>query len=78
MYKGDPGVTHETYSAVDERAQMVIVWLKARGVRNDSHPQRLGVTRVRSLLRTSLQGMPETPWAQRGPPSDTRDLWQQR
>jgi hypothetical protein len=28
-----------------------------------------------TMLRTSPKGMPETPWAQGGPRSDTRDLW---
>ena len=29
----------------------------------------------RALLRTSPSKVPETPWAQGGPQSDTRDLW---
>ena len=45
-YKGDPRVTPETCGAIGERAQVILVWVRARGVENASHPLRLGVTRV--------------------------------
>jgi hypothetical protein len=44
--KEDPRMTPGTYGAVDERAQVIIVWLRAPGVGNTSHPWRLRVTRV--------------------------------
>ena len=46
-HKGDPGVTPKTCDAVGERAQVILVWVRAPGVGNASHPQRLGVMRVR-------------------------------
>jgi hypothetical protein len=46
-HKGDPGVTPETCGAVGERVQVILVWVRAPGVGNVSHPQRLGVTRIR-------------------------------
>ena len=51
-HKEDPGVTPGTYGAVGERAQVILVWARALGVENASHPWRLGGTRV-------------TPWAMR-------------
>ena len=47
-HKGDPGVTPGTCGTVGERAQVIIVWVRAPGVGNASHPRRLGgTTRVR-------------------------------
>ena len=46
-HKGGPGVTPGTCGAVGERAQVILVWVRAPGVGNASHPQRLGGTRVR-------------------------------
>ena len=46
-HKGDPGVTPETYGAIGERAQVILVWVRAPSVENTSHPQRLGGTRIR-------------------------------
>src|SRR6202022_1668765 len=56
-HKGDPGVTHGTCGAVGERAQVILVWARAPGVGNASHPRRLGCTRVRpSAMRSSWRG----------------------
>ena len=41
-HKGDPGVTPGTCGAGGERAQVILVWVRAPGVGNASHPQRLG------------------------------------
>jgi hypothetical protein len=41
-HKGDPGVTPGTCGAGGEKAQMILVWVKAPGVGNASHPRRLG------------------------------------
>jgi hypothetical protein len=49
-HKGDPRMTPGTCSAVGERAQVIMVWVRAPGVGNASHPQRLGVTRVRPCV----------------------------
>jgi hypothetical protein len=46
-HKGDPGVTPGTCGAGGEKAQVILVWVRAPGVGNASHPRRLGVTRVR-------------------------------
>ena len=46
-HKGDPGVTPGTCGAVGERAQVILVWVRAPGVGNASHPLRLGGMRVR-------------------------------
>ena len=46
-HKGDPGVTPKTCGAIDERAQVILVWVRAPRRRNASHPQELGVTRIR-------------------------------
>jgi hypothetical protein len=46
-HKGDPGVTPGTCGVVGERAQMILVWVRAPGVEITSHSQRLGVKRVR-------------------------------
>ena len=46
-HKGDPGVTPKTYGAISERAQVILVWVRASRRGNASYPRRLGVTRVR-------------------------------
>jgi hypothetical protein len=46
-HKGDPGVTPGTCGAVDEKAQVILVWVRAPGVENASHPRGLGVIRAR-------------------------------
>ena len=46
-HKGDPGVTLGTCGAIGERTQVILVWGRAPGVGNASHPRRLGVTMVR-------------------------------
>ena len=46
-HKGDPRVIPETYGAVGERAQVILVWVRATGIGNASHPWRLEGTRVR-------------------------------
>ena len=53
-HKGDPIVTPETCGAIGKRAQMILVWVRALGIENASHSQRLGVTRVRSRAMNSL------------------------
>lgn len=42
-----PGVTPMTCGAIGERAQMNRMWVRAPGVKNASHPQKLRVTRIR-------------------------------
>jgi hypothetical protein len=46
-HKGDPGVIPGTCGVGGEKAQVILVWVKAPGVGNASHPQGLGVMRVR-------------------------------
>ena len=46
-HKGDPKVTPGTCGVIGEKAQVILVWVRARSVENASHPQSLGVTRVR-------------------------------
>jgi hypothetical protein len=46
-HKGDPGVTPGTCGAGGEKAQVILVWMRAPGVGNASHPRRLGVMRER-------------------------------
>ena len=46
-HKGDPGMTLEICRANGEKAQMILVWVEALRVGNNSHPQGLGVVRVR-------------------------------
>jgi hypothetical protein len=36
-HKGDPVVTPETCATVGERAQVILVWLRASGVRPPTH-----------------------------------------
>jgi hypothetical protein len=40
-HKGDPGVTSGTCGAEGEKAQMILVWVRAPGVGNASDPQGL-------------------------------------
>ena len=46
-HKEDPGVTPWTCGAIGERAQVILVWVRALGRGNASHPQELRITRVR-------------------------------
>jgi hypothetical protein len=64
-HKGDPGVTFGTFSTDGEKAQVILVWVRAPGVGNASHPRRLKVMRaksqvVRSSCRTILRLMKNT------------------
>ena len=36
-----------TCGTIGEKAQVILVWMRAGGVGNASHPRRLGVIRVR-------------------------------
>ena len=45
--KGDPGRMSGTCDAIGERAQVILMWVRAPGRVNAFHPQELGVTRVR-------------------------------
>jgi hypothetical protein len=45
-HKGDPGVTPGTCDAGAEKAQVILVWVRAPGVGNASYPRRLGAMRV--------------------------------
>ena len=45
-YKGDPGVTPGTCGAIGERAQVILLWVRAPGVGNVSHLRRLEIMRV--------------------------------
>ena len=40
-------MTPGSCGADGERAQVILVWVKAPGVGNASHPQKLGVTRIK-------------------------------
>ena len=53
-HKGDPAVIVEICSAINEKAQMIQVWVKAPGVGNASHPQRLGVTMGKAMSYVQL------------------------
>jgi hypothetical protein len=46
-HKGDPEMTPGTCGADGEKAQVILVWVRASGVENASHPRELGVMRVR-------------------------------
>jgi hypothetical protein len=46
-HKGDPGVTPGTCGADGENDQVILVWVRAPGVGNASHPRGLGFMRVR-------------------------------
>ena len=47
-------MTPGTCGAVGERAQVVLVWVRAPGVGNASQPRRLGDTRVRTSAMSSI------------------------
>jgi hypothetical protein len=47
-------VTPETSSAIGERAQVILVWVRAPGVENTFHPHKLGVMRVRPQASSIL------------------------
>jgi hypothetical protein len=53
-HKEDPGVTPMTCGAGDERAQVILMWVRAPGVGIAFHPWGLGVTKVRSWVMCSL------------------------
>jgi hypothetical protein len=46
-HKGDPGATPGTCGVVGERAQVILMWVRALDIGNVSHPKRLRATRVR-------------------------------
>jgi hypothetical protein len=52
-HKGDPGVTSGPSGAGGETAQVILVWVRAPGVGNASHPRRLGVMREKPLAMCS-------------------------
>jgi hypothetical protein len=45
--RGDPRVTLGTCVAIGERAQVILVWVRAPDVENAPYPHILGVTRER-------------------------------
>jgi hypothetical protein len=51
--QGDPGTTPGTCGADGENAQMLLVWVRAPGVGNASHPWGLRVMRVRPWVMRS-------------------------
>ena len=53
-HEGDLGVTPMTCGAVGDKAQVILVWVRAPSVGNTSHPQRLGITRVRPWAMCGL------------------------
>ena len=53
-HKGDPGITPRTCGALGERAQVILVWVRALGVGNASHPRILRGTRIKPLAMCSL------------------------
>ena len=46
-HKGDLGMIPGTCGADGKKAQVILVWVRASGVGNASHPRGLGVMRVR-------------------------------
>jgi hypothetical protein len=42
-HKGNPRVTSKTCGTGGEKTQVILVWVRAPGVGNASHPQNLGV-----------------------------------
>jgi hypothetical protein len=46
-HKGDPGLTPGTCGAGGEKAQVILVWVRAPGVGNASHPRALRVMKVK-------------------------------
>ena len=68
-------MTLGTCGTIGERAQVILVWMRASGVGNASHPQRLGVIRIkprvldgswhcdsRMLKNTSIGGVGKKLW----------------
>ena len=53
-HKGDLGVAPKTCGAIGERAQVILVWMRASVVENICHPWRLEITRVRPWELSSL------------------------
>lgn len=53
-HKENLGVTLMTYGAGGERAQVILMWLRAPSVGNASHPQRIIVINVRQWAMRSL------------------------
>ena len=45
--QGGPGVTPGTCGDIGEMAQVILVWVRALGIGDASHPRRPGVMRVR-------------------------------
>ena len=43
-HKGNLGVTPKICGAIGETAEVILVWARALGVGNASHPRRLGGT----------------------------------
>ena len=54
-HKGDPGVTPGTCGTIGERAQILLVWGRALGVENASHPWKIRVRRLRPWVMSSLR-----------------------
>ena len=53
-HKGDPKVISGTYGAVGEKAQVIILWLRAPNVGNTSYPWRLRVMRIMPSIMHSF------------------------
>jgi hypothetical protein len=51
-HKGDPGVTPGTCGAGGKKTQVILVWVRALGIGNVSHPRGLGVMRILECSRT--------------------------
>jgi hypothetical protein len=47
VHKRAPGMTPMTCDVIGERAQLILVLVRADGVENASHSQKLGITKVR-------------------------------
>ena len=47
-------MTPGTCGAVGERAQVILVWVRALSVGNASHPRRLRIIRIRPSVMSSL------------------------
>ena len=48
--KGDPGTTPRTCGAIDERAQVILVWMRTLSIGNAFHPRRQQVMTLGHLL----------------------------
>lgn len=46
-HKGDPRVKPKTCGVIDERAQVILVWVRPPDIEYASHPWELGVASVR-------------------------------